>query len=132
MAEEQYILLVDDDVDDLMLLREAIEELDNVIISECRDGRSALNFLREKQKKNHLPCLIVLDINMPLLDGKELLAIIKSDPDLKKLPVIVFTTSSNKEDINYCAQFDVQLLTKPFNVNKLKEMAKKMISYCQV
>ncbi|MEJ7625860.1 MAG: response regulator [Ferruginibacter sp.] len=128
-----YILLVDDDPDDLMLLREAIESLgENFLVFECKDGRSALNFLKQKQLDNSLPGLIVLDINMPVLDGREVLAILKSDPGLKKIPAVVFTTSSNPADINYCAQFNVALFTKPFNISMLEEMAKKIVSYYEV
>ena len=71
-----YILLVDDDPDDLMLLSEALFSADNSIeLKEAGDGRAALNFLRSLNNKATHPCLIVLDINMPVLDGRELLAI---------------------------------------------------------
>jgi CheY-like chemotaxis protein len=132
MSQIPYILLVDDDPDDLMLLREAIEGLEeNVTVSECKDGRSALNYLKEKQAIDSLPCLVVLDINMPILDGREVLAIMKSDPGFKKIPVVVFTTSTNPADINYCTQFNVQMFSKPYNISLLQEMAKKIISYCE-
>jgi CheY-like chemotaxis protein len=127
------ILLVDDDPDDLMLLRDAIESLeDKFDLLEAKDGRSALNLLRDAGARGALPGLLVLDINMPILDGREVLAIIKSDPVLKDLPVVVFTTSSNPADINYCAQFNVVLLSKPFNITMLKEMARKIVSYCKL
>ena len=67
---------------------------------------------------------------MPVLDGRELLAIIKSDAELKEIPVIFFTTSSNPADVKYAAQFNVDLMTKPFNLSLLSEAAKKIISYC--
>ena len=130
MNNSKYILLVDDDPDDLMFLREAIESFEDIIIIECPDGISALNVLKDNQQNNNLPCLIVLDINMPILDGREVLAVLKSDPLLKNIPVLVFTTSSNPADINYCSQYGVEMLSKPINVGKLHEMAKKMLGLC--
>ena len=132
MQQIPEILLVDDDPDDLMLLKEAIEAINKeILISEKENGRSALNYLKEKIAKGSLPCLVVLDINMPVLDGREVLAILKSDLALKNIPVVVFTTSSNPADISYCAQFDVELVSKPFNLSELHDMATKIISYCE-
>lgn len=126
------ILLVDDDPDDLMLLRDALESLgQDILIQEANDGRSALNFLRRAYSEGNLPGLVILDINMPILDGREMLAIMKSDPQLKDVSAVVFTTSSNPGDINYCKQFAVDLFTKPFNISTLKDVAQQMISYCR-
>ena len=125
-----YILLVDDDADDTLLLKDALLSANNQYnLEEANDGRKALNFLRNR-KADTLPCLIVLDINMPVLDGRELLAILKSDASLKEIPVLFFTTSSNPADAKYAAQFKVDLLTKPFNLNLLTLAAKKIITYC--
>ena len=132
MNRKPLILLVDDDPDDLMLLKDAIGSLEqDYQFIEAYDGRSALNLLRQSKLDGDLPCLVVLDINMPILDGREMLAIMKSDPDLKELAAVVFTTSSNPSDINYCRQFNVQLFTKPFNITMLKDVAVQIISYCR-
>jgi len=133
MFKLPYILLVDDDPDDMTFLREAIESLNKEFhISECKDGRTALNYLKEKKKSNELPCLVVLDINMPILDGREVLAIMRSDIELKNIPVVIFTTSSNPADIQYFAQFHVQLFSKPFNLANLKDTAEKIVAYCEL
>ena len=126
-----YILLVDDDLDDIMLLKDALTTAHNQYsLEEAHDGRMALNFLRTKKSEDHLPCLIVLDINMPVLDGRELLAILKSDEGLKNIPVILFTTSNHEADVKYAAQFKVDLMTKPYNVSLLSQAAEKIITYC--
>lgn len=133
MNRKPLILLVDDDPDDLMLLKDAIDSLgENYQFIEAFDGRSALNMLRQATLDGNLPCLVVLDINMPILDGREMLAIMKSDLELKELPAVVFTTSSNPVDTNYCRQFNVQLFTKPFNITMLKDVAMQIISFCKV
>jgi CheY-like chemotaxis protein len=128
MNANSLFLLVDDDPDDLMLLKDAIHSIDNTIrFAEATDGRSALNYLKDIKDHTRLPSLIVLDINMPVLNGKELLAIIKSENQLKDLPVIVFTTSSYPGDVDYCNQFNVELITKPFGMKELVEISKKLI-----
>jgi CheY-like chemotaxis protein len=125
------ILLVDDDPDDLQLLKEAIRDVDaNFNLEEAKDGQNALHFLQDGAD-DRLPCLIVLDINMPVLDGREMLAILKKDERLKKIPVVFFTTSSNPADMHYCRQFDVDLIIKPFNMNLFTEAARKILTYCR-
>ena len=127
----RLILLVDDDPDDLMLIKEAINTVDGKFeFYEATDGRHALNFLRALDSVHKHPCLIVLDINMPVLGGRDTLAILKNDPGLKHIPIVVFSTSSNPTDTEYCKQFDVELITKPFDMTLLIEAAKRLIKYC--
>ena len=133
MDSKALILLVDDDPDDLMLLKDAIESLGETYeFIEAHDGRTALNILRKCHADDSLPCLVVLDINMPILDGREMLAIMKSDPQLKDIKVVVFTTSSNPSDLNYCRQFNVTMFSKPFNITLLKDVARDIISHCNI
>ncbi len=127
----RLILLVDDDPDDLMLIKEAINTIDSKFdFHEATDGRRALDYLRALDAVDKHPCLIVLDINMPVLGGRDVLAIIKNDPGLKHIPIVVFSTSSNPADVEYCKRFGVELITKPFDMMLLIEAAKRLISYC--
>src|SRR6267154_4253500 len=97
----RLILLVDDDPDDLMLIKEAINSVDGKFdFHEATDGRHALNFLRAIDSLDKHPCLIVLDINMPVLGVRDMLAILKNDGGLKHIPVVVFSTSSNPADLD--------------------------------
>jgi CheY-like chemotaxis protein len=92
------ILLVDDSEADVRLTVEALKEakLHNAI-HVVYDGESALEFLRKPGARR--PDLILLDLNLPGLDGREVLAEIKSDPELSVIPVVVLTTSSAEEDV---------------------------------
>ena len=131
MSNPPKIFLVDDDLDDAMLLKEAIQSTnDRFTFEHSLDGRTALELLKKAATDHELPCLVVLDINMPVLDGRELLAILKKEEELKKVPVVVFTTSSNPADLNYCKKFGVELIVKPFNMSMLKDIAKKILPYC--
>ena len=99
---EIHILLVEDNEGDVVLTLEALREakLRNKI-SVVRDGEEALQFLYREGKyaAAELPQLILLDINLPKMDGKEVLNRIKNDINLKKIPVIILTTSSSEKDI---------------------------------
>src|SRR5580700_9897101 len=101
--QEIHILLVDDNEGDILLTREALEEARIINrISIAHDGMEAIDFLRRRAPPfgdSDIPDLILLDINLPKMDGTEVLSIIKNDPDLRRIPVIMLTTSSSEKDI---------------------------------
>lgn len=124
------ILLVEDDPDDLFFLTEAFQSVDNsYTYVEAYDGEAALAILKEMYSRNEPPALIVLDINMPILSGRELLTILKEDPDLSTIPVVVFTTSSNPFDRQHCKHYQVDLFTKPLSHKGLRGLVKHMLQY---
>lgn len=98
-----HILLVEDNEGDVLLTLEAFEEskIKNEI-SVARNGQEALDFLYKRGafSKARKPDLILLDINIPIYNGHEVLKQIKIDDVLKKIPVVMLTTSSNQKDIN--------------------------------
>jgi CheY-like chemotaxis protein len=126
------ILLVDDDPDDREALREALRMAgsDHEII-EAHDGEEALNLLREMKDSDTLPSLIVLDINMPRVDGKQALVAIQSDPNLSALPVVVLSTSTSPLDKMFFAQRRIEMITKPFTLGTLNDVASRLLSYCR-
>jgi len=96
------ILLVEDSAGDIRLTREALKEAkvcNRLHVAE--DGVKAMEFLRRKGPYAHSPCpdLVLLDLNLPKKDGREVLAEIKADPALRRIPVVVLTTSRADEDI---------------------------------
>ena len=126
------ILLIDDDIDDILLLKDALLSFNNDCnVLTVLDSNKGLALLKDTRDNNKaLPDLVVLDISMPIMDGRQLLAILKAEEKLKDLPVVVLTTSSNISDINYCKQFDIELITKPFELSELYKIAEKLLSYC--
>lgn len=99
------ILMADDDEDDRDLARDAF--LDAGLDGEIRfvhDGQHLLEYLRDQERllQNHRPGIIVLDLNMPRMDGREALTEIKSDDSLCEIPVVVLTTSKDAEDVSRC------------------------------
>jgi CheY-like chemotaxis protein len=102
MSEDIQILLVEDNPGDVRLTVEALRGAK--VANELHvvgDGESAIDFLRQRGKYSDAPRpdIVLLDLNLPRLEGREVLADIKSDPDLAKIPIIVLTSSSSDTDI---------------------------------
>ena len=123
------ILLAEDDPDDRLLIKEAFEEsrlLNELYIVE--DGDELMDFLHRRGKfsdpKNApRPGLILLDLNMPRKDGREALAEIKSNPEFRKIPIVVLTTSKIEEDIiNSYRKGANSYITKPVTFESLVEV----------
>lgn len=96
------ILLVEDNPGDIRLTQEALKEGDiQNVLHVVKDGVEAMEFLRKKEKYSEMPTpdIILLDLNLPRKDGREVLADIKTDENLKMIPVIVLTTSDTDQDI---------------------------------
>jgi CheY-like chemotaxis protein len=117
-----HILLVEDNEGDVLLTLEAFEECKvKTKISVVRNGQEALDFLFQSGKFTNAikPDLILLDINIPIFSGHEVLARIKSDSNLKKIPVIMLTTSSSQKDLdkaygNHCNGY----IIKPIDISE--------------
>jgi len=98
-----HILLVEDNEGDILLTKEAFEECKvKIEVSVAKNGQEALDFLFQRGTFTDAlkPDLILLDINLPIFTGHEVLQQIKADPNLKKIPVIMLTTSSSQKDLN--------------------------------
>lgn len=107
MIEPYQILLVEDNEGDMILTMEALEGLKHQhIISRVKDGEQAIHYLKKEGEFEQavLPDLILLDINLPRLDGKEVLTFIKQSISFKKIPVIILSTSNSERDIEECYQ----------------------------
>src|SRR3954454_20119000 len=122
------ILCVDDDKDDLLMLREAITKSGtDYHIVEAFDGQHALELLQQMQLENKLPCLIVLDINMPRMDGKQTVVALQHNNELARIPVVLFTTSSSLMDQRFSKAKNVSLFVKPFSQQSLAEIAGQIV-----
>ena len=126
------ILLVEDNEGDIVLTRQAIEEEDNNSLEVVKDGEDALDFLNKKGDYANcpLPDLILLDINLPKLNGHDLLRYIKGHEIMKAIPVIMFTTSSSRIDIDKAYLNGANsYITKSHNYETFIESIKILISY---
>lgn len=138
MAEGQsvHILVADDDPDDRLLIEEAFEEnrVSNQV-SFVEDGEELLDYLLRRgawtdPTSSPRPGLILLDLNMPRMDGREALRQIKADPALCKIPVVVLTTSKQEEDILRTYGLGVNsFITKPVTFDGLLRVTQVLTSY---
>jgi len=126
---KNIILWADDDYDDLQMMQEILAKKNKDFeIEEVHNGREALDYL---EQSSDLPCLIILDINMPVLDGKETLSILKSTEKFKDIPVVMFTTSESELDKLYCSRFQTEMVTKPPTFTTLSSALDKLLNFCK-
>jgi CheY-like chemotaxis protein len=124
-----YILYGEDDYDDFEAVKEALDQLSGKYhLEHAKNGSETIGFL-EKNGSN-LPCLIVLDLNMPVMDGKEVLVWLKSKAQYKHLPVMVFTTSSREEDVKLCQKHGCTFFRKPTLYRDLLHVVQTMLQMC--
>jgi len=115
------ILCVDDDEDDQMFLREVIlSQAHSFRIKEVKNGIEAMNYLRDCLATEEVPCLIIMDLNMPKMDGRQTIRNIKENPKLAHIPIAVFTTSASISDKNYFEEQGLFFITKPFDYDVFK------------
>lgn len=124
------ILLVEDDPGDVLMTREAFE--DHCVpnnVSVVGDGVSALEFLRKQgpYAKAPTPDLVLLDLNLPKMDGMEVLAVAKGDPMLRHIPVVVLTTSDTQEDVvgSYSLHANAYV-TKPVDFDRFVDVVRQI------
>ena len=127
------ILLVDDNDDDIVLLEESFRDSKFLnLLQVVHDGEEAIAYLRREGEYRHAktPGLVLLDINMPKMNGFEVLRKMKADPLLRTIPVVMLTTSTRDEDI--ARSYDsgaCSFVSKPVNFEKLKEVIKQFTLY---
>lgn len=121
------ILLVEDDTDDAELLRDALMEnnidFDMVVLTE---GDKVMPYLAESG--DH-PDIIIMDLNLPKVHGRELLVMIRSSSTLERIPIVVFSTSSSPHDVNFAQDNGAdKFITKPSTVNGFNSAVEMIIS----
>jgi CheY-like chemotaxis protein len=130
------ILIADDDADDRMLIEDAFREsrLSNPL-AFAENGEELLHYLRgqgkfEGRDTSHQPRLILLDLNMPKMDGRTALRHLKADPDLRRIPVVVLTTSKAEEDILRTYDLGVSsFIAKPVTFQGLVDVVRALNNY---
>lgn len=132
-AKSITILLAEDDPDDRLLVKEAFEEnhLLNVL-ETVEDGEQLMDYLHKKGDyiNKGIPSLILLDLNMPKKNGTEALKEIKADPQLRRIPIVVLTTSKAEEDIVRTYDLGVNsFIVKPVTFDSLVELVKHLGNY---
>ncbi|MFI7385572.1 response regulator [Streptomyces sp. NPDC049813] len=122
------VLLVEDDLADAMLVQDALSARGARNLTQVEDGLAALEYLRDPDSTR--PDLIVLDLNMPRMNGRELLAVLKNDEELRTIPVVVLTTSAAPDDVTGAyRQYANAYVTKPVNLDDFERAVQSIDAF---
>ena len=126
----KLIILGEDDIDDQEILEEVFLNVDTSLqLQFFNNGHKVISHLLDENA--NLPCLIVLDFNMPELNGADILKILCKEERLKKIPKIIWSTSDAPVFKKMCLELGAaDYLVKPSKINALEDMARLMLSYC--
>ncbi len=132
-----HILMVDDSEDDFEVVERALRRHDQkrIALHHSSDGRHALNFLRHTCQQCSMesctrPALILLDLNLPGIDGISILKTIKNDPSLQTIPVVILSTSDNQREIQNCYRLGASsYINKPVDLEEFTERITQLWNY---
>ena len=122
------VLIAEDDDDDFFLInRKFHSHYPEAILRRVLNGEELMGYLRT----NELPVMIILDLNMPRVDGREVMKVMKKDEDLKDIPVVVLTTSSSDVDRKFVSEQGAVFLTKPYKVSSYSDLMELLRQYIE-
>ncbi len=131
IPSKNLVLYADDDADDRMFVKEAFEEHTiNVELITTKDGVETISFLEKSLINKVIPCLIILDINMPRMNGKQTVQKIKEIKELEHVPIILFSTSSQQMDKEFASNYKIGFLTKPIDYTEMEKVINHFFEYC--
>jgi len=124
--------MVDDDAEDRMIIQEAMEMIDKGdMIFFAENGEQALAILAERSLTGELPSLMVLDLNMPKMNGTETLKCIRNSAVYKSIQIVIYSTSINPFEKEQCLQLGAQaFITKPISFEESRVTAQKLLALC--
>jgi CheY-like chemotaxis protein len=131
--KSRYIIFADDDADDLELITGFFKQYDrNVNVLEFKDGKEVIKFLDEFATPTISPLLIVLDINMPRMNGKDTLTAIRKHSHYRHIPVVIYTTSMNGSDEEFCKRMGASWMNKPHTLDGVRQTARILAEFCHL
>jgi CheY-like chemotaxis protein len=128
---KSLVLYADDDADDRELVLEAFNNYtESIELITFKDGIELLRYIQSPSAIHRLPCLIILDINMPKMNGKEVLRNLRCMKEYERVPVVLFSTSTLPSEKAFAQSFDAAFLTKPLYTGQIYELVDKMLDHC--
>lgn len=130
--QPKIVLHIDDDPEDRELVHDAITLIDpSLIVHEAQSGRDGIEFLKKAKSSGNLPCLIILDINMPEMNGFDAYNEIKKDDTLKAIPTVIFTTAAIFKGNQNKGNENLPVFIKPDNSREFTAAIRKILSQCK-
>lgn len=131
LPPKSLVLYADDDPEDIELISEAFFSYSqNIELMTFRDGVELLNFIESIDPFHAAPCLFILDINMPRLNGKETLQRLRTIDNFIDVPAVLFSTSSLPADAIFAQNFNAGFVTKPLHTNQVFMIVDQIIEHC--
>ena len=125
------VLYADDDADDIKFVEESFSETtQNIELITTYNGIDLIKYLETLSPLDPNPCLIILDVNMPLMNGKETLLKIRDMDRFHNIPVVLFTTSSTDFDKSFARKYNAGFVTKPLDVGQMEVITELFIDHC--
>jgi CheY-like chemotaxis protein len=130
MPAKHIIVQIDDDLEDLEMVANAINKYKNIELIQATDGYSGMEVLNKLVRKGNTPSLLLLDVNMPGMNGRDVLIKMKQNDLLKEIPVTLFTTSNSALDKTLASKYKADFISKPHSFTNLEQVVGKVISDC--
>ncbi|RYF78766.1 MAG: response regulator [Chitinophagaceae bacterium] len=131
LPPKSLVLYADDDADDRELIADAFREFSSSIeLVTFHEGEALLHFMKNLTPLQPSPCLIILDINMPRLDGKETLQKIRAMNEYANVPAVLFTTSTLPSEAEFARCYDAGFVTKPLHNRQIRSIIHELIDNC--
>jgi CheY-like chemotaxis protein len=132
--EPTTILYIDDDPDDLLIFGESIGSLyPDVKILKAQSGEEGIHILTQlEQQCKPFPSLIMIDMNMPKMNGRQTLQNIRSKQNWNRIPVVIFTTAANVSDIEFCKHYGTTCITKPISYKYVNTIIQQLFTNCNI
>lgn len=127
-----FVLYVDDDEEDISLVREAFENYPKIELFTFTDSYKFLKYIIECKPFHRTPSLILIDVNMPLINGKELLTMLRSYEELRHVKIVLYTTSTQPYDSQFAKNLGAGFISKPTSMKDLNKIVQRLLVDCEL
>jgi CheY-like chemotaxis protein len=132
--EPTTILYIDDDQDDLLIFEESVNCLyPDVTLYKAQSSEAGMKILNQLESESKpFPSLIMIDMNMPKMNGRETLRHIRKNEKWQDIPIAIFTTSANHEDMEFCKKYGSACITKPMSLTDFNNTLRNLFTLCNI